>query len=74
MSREARSMSMYEFEMAMAEKGTPITRIKIIGDGHCMFRAVSAVVYGHEDEHQRLRAAVVKYLVSFCTILDNEMH
>uniref|UniRef100_A0AC35THK0 Deubiquitinating enzyme A n=1 Tax=Rhabditophanes sp. KR3021 TaxID=114890 RepID=A0AC35THK0_9BILA len=36
--------------------------IKIIGDGSCMFRAISHQLFGDEDSHLQLRRACIEYL------------
>ena len=36
--------------------------IPILGDGNCLFRAISKVVTGIEDNHVALRAAVVNWM------------
>nr|KAF7411064.1 hypothetical protein H0235_013671 [Vespula pensylvanica] len=35
---------------------------KIYGDGNCMFRALSYILWQNEDEHQYLRNMVAKYI------------
>ncbi|XP_043288797.1 OVARIAN TUMOR DOMAIN-containing deubiquitinating enzyme 7-like [Venturia canescens] len=37
---------------------------KIFGDGNCMFRAVSYVLWQSEDEHSRLRTLVTQHIKS----------
>ncbi len=39
--------------------GTPGTILRIIGDGNCLFRALSAVFSGEQDNHDIIRALVV---------------
>ncbi|XP_012061176.1 PREDICTED: uncharacterized protein LOC105624420 [Atta cephalotes] len=35
---------------------------KIYGDGNCMFRAISYILWRNEEEHQSLRAMVVQHI------------
>ena len=35
---------------------------RIVGDGNCLFRAVSLAVYGSEDNHSSLRAEALNYI------------
>ncbi|KAK0078414.1 hypothetical protein PV325_002528 [Microctonus aethiopoides] len=46
-----------------SQEGTFIEH-KIYGDGNCMFRAVSYILWNTEDEHRSLRTAVVHHIVN----------
>lgn len=39
-------------------------RVKIIGDGHCLFRCMSMVLWGHQDFHSEIRKTLVHHVVS----------
>ncbi|KAH8596099.1 hypothetical protein B0O99DRAFT_621026 [Bisporella sp. PMI_857] len=41
-----------------------ITIMEILNDGNCLFRAVSDQLYGHQDQHQAIRRAMVTQLRS----------
>lgn len=58
------AMSIERFERAMAEKGTNVITVDVVGDGACLFRATSVLQYGSEDNHGELREAVVESMVN----------
>ncbi|KAI9736451.1 MAG: hypothetical protein M1818_006185 [Claussenomyces sp. TS43310] len=35
---------------------------EIRGDGNCLFNALSDQIYGHQNEHQKIRARVIEYM------------
>ena len=37
---------------------------RIVGDGHCLFRAISKAITGNQENHQLFRAAVVQWMLS----------
>ncbi len=41
---------------------TTFRRIKITGDGNCLFRAVSQFLYRHQNQHKELREEAVSYI------------
>lgn len=51
----------YAFELIMNKKNFRIK--KIIGDGNCLFRAISDQVYGTEDNHQIIREKCVEFII-----------
>ncbi|XP_066601292.1 OTU domain-containing protein 1-like isoform X3 [Prorops nasuta] len=56
--------------LPILKKGTALYRCsegtfrvhKIFGDGNCMFRAISHILWGNEDEHRSLRTIVVQHI------------
>lgn len=44
-----------------SEKGT-FVRAEIIGDGSCLFRAVSLYIYGHQNHHKQIREESLEYI------------
>ena len=42
--------------------GTPGAILRIIGDGNCLFRALSAIFSGEQDNHDIIRALVVSFM------------
>ena len=42
---------------------------RILGDGNCLFRALSYVVTGSEDDHMAVRRAIVNHMVSIAHLL-----
>ena len=37
-------------------------RIRIMGDGNCLFRAMSHIITGSQDQHVQVRAAIIRHL------------
>ncbi|XP_072764043.1 uncharacterized protein [Anoplolepis gracilipes] len=58
------------FQRELINRGTALLRCnegtfrvrKIYGDGNCMFRAISYILWRNEEEHQSLRAMVVRHI------------
>ena len=54
--------------MSPGSGDTPLTRPdmrsikKIQGDGNCMFRALSRIVTGSQDQHSVIRAKIVQHM------------
>eukprot|EP01053_Blabericola_migrator_P008305 Blabericola_migrator_1__8304@NODE_430_length_8568_cov_132_492766_g339_i0_p3_GENE_NODE_430_length_8568_cov_132_492766_g339_i0NODE_430_length_8568_cov_132_492766_g339_i0_p3_ORF_typecomplete_len421_score94_38OTU/PF02338_19/3_6e27OTU/PF02338_19/6e02Peptidase_C65/PF10275_9/0_096Peptidase_C65/PF10275_9/0_0016XRN1_D2_D3/PF18334_1/2_6XRN1_D2_D3/PF18334_1/3_8e02_NODE_430_length_8568_cov_132_492766_g339_i071578419 len=50
--------------------------VNIVGDGNCLFRALSHQMYGHQDAHREIRGEIVDYIQSqsehFSAFLDEE--
>ncbi len=62
------------------KKGQEFNIENVIGDGNCLFRAISLFLYGHENCHGEIRKEVVKYtaehwetLKSFIFIDDDNL-
>src|SRR5438552_1562077 len=45
--------------------------VPIIGDGNCLFRAVSFCMYGTQNFHQDVRAAVVQNVIQKWSFYEN---
>lgn len=43
----------YEFQKVLKPLGLKIK--DVLGDGNCLFRALSDQLYGHEERHERIR-------------------
>ena len=48
----------------IVERGGNIAPHRIVGDGHCLFRAISKAITGNQENHQLFRAAVVQWMLS----------
>ena len=46
---------------------TPHSRVHILGDGHCFFRALALGITGSQENHKAVRLA----LVNFCLLPEN---
>ena len=42
---------------------------RIAGDGNCLFRAISYIITGSEQQHSRLRDTLVGYMLSISHLL-----
>ena len=48
--------------------------VPVIGDGNCLFRALSDIIFGNESEHQNVRISLIHifeqspYVAAFCSI------
>jgi hypothetical protein len=40
-----------------------VFELKIVGDGNCGPRAIASRVYGHEDEHQKVREEICDFML-----------
>lgn len=44
------------------ESGKRFLRSDIVGDGSCLFRAISLYLYGSQDQHQQIRMSTTNYI------------
>ena len=48
--------------------------VPVIGDGNCLFRALSHIIFGNESEHNNVRISLIHtfeqspYVAAFCSI------
>ena len=48
--------------------------VPVIGDGNCLFRALSHIIFGDESEHNNVRISLIHtfelspYVAAFCSI------
>ncbi|KAG6471684.1 hypothetical protein ZIOFF_069130 [Zingiber officinale] len=54
-----------EFRVQLDVLGLKI--VEVTADGNCFFRALADQLHGNEDEHQKFREMVVKYIMVFDT-------
>lgn len=54
----------------MKKQDAPGIRKRIKEDGNCFFRAISWCLTGNQDHHERIREAVVKYLMKSKDIME----
>ena len=45
-----------------SENWTPLTCKSIMGDGNCLFRSLSFIITGSEDQHLLLQGAIVRHM------------
>lgn len=58
---------------AIAESNKTFVRHETIGDGSCLFRAVSLYLYGNQDHHEQLRQDSIKYIEENWSELKNHI-
>ena len=62
------SFTLWVWHVSPGSGDTPLTRPdlrsikKIMGDGNCMFRALSRIVTGSQDQHSVIRAKIVQHM------------
>lgn len=52
------------------ESIAPHVRIRILGDGHCFFRALAFAITGSQENHKAIRLAII----NFCLLPENVTH
>lgn len=54
--------------------GPPLEKVKIVGDGNCLFRALLYVITGSQSYHEQVRSKIIEHMEMIATYLKPHLN